>query len=224
MSERTLGSLQVAALLVSPGCAHRLPLRLGRDGAHARHGGQHLWRGNGCRHAGAGLVRQPAVAGGLADLGVVRPCLRPAAAKRRRIAVHRMDGGRACRSDPGSLAVVGLLGLSGPVAYGMVLTLIYIASRLDLHFASGLFAACLVASGLVLVYALVAADGVPIYASAVPAFVQDLSSFNQQGCWRWYSPSASWSAQARTTTSSCWLPAAPARPPSAASWPASVCC
>lgn len=77
----------------------------------------------------------------------------------------------------GGVAVAGLLGLDGAIAHGVVLVLIYGASRLDLRLASGVFAFCLLASGLVLFYALLVADGIGIYVAAVPAFARDLSTF-----------------------------------------------
>ena len=177
MSERTLGSLQVAALLVS--ASYGIGFLFGSGELALMHGM-------------AGSIYGVATAVGMLVLALFASRLWRAGlpiwemfgrayGQRLQSAVALLSiiwmAGVLAAQIQGGLAVVGLLGLSGPVAYGMVLTLIYIASRLDLHFASGLFAACLVASGLVLVYALVAADGVPIYASAVSAFVQDLSSF-----------------------------------------------
>lgn len=77
----------------------------------------------------------------------------------------------------GGVAVVRLLGLSGPLTQVVVLALIYGASRMDLRFASAVFAICLLASGMVLIYALVVAGGVERYVHAVPNFVHDLSTF-----------------------------------------------
>lgn len=78
----------------------------------------------------------------------------------------------------GGLAVVQLLGVPTPAAYLLVLALIYGASRLDLRFASGVFSICLMASGLVLIYALIVSDGVEIYVRAVPRFATDLKTFD----------------------------------------------
>lgn len=77
----------------------------------------------------------------------------------------------------GGVAVAHLLGLGDPLGHLVVLVLIYCASRLDLRFASGAFALCLLASALVLAYALVVANGVGLYLQAVPTFVHELSTF-----------------------------------------------
>jgi solute:Na+ symporter, SSS family len=78
----------------------------------------------------------------------------------------------------GGVAVLALLGLNEEIGYLTILLLIYGASRLDLRFASAVFATCLLASAAVLVYALVVADGVGLYLRAIPAFTQDLSTFS----------------------------------------------
>ncbi|WP_439113312.1 hypothetical protein [Hydrogenophaga sp.] len=78
----------------------------------------------------------------------------------------------------GGVAVLELLGLERVNGYLTILLLIYGASRLDLRFASALFAMCLLASATVLVYALVVANGMGIYLQAVPAFTEDLSTFS----------------------------------------------
>ena len=152
MSERTLGSLQVAALLVS--ASYGIGFLFGSGELALMHGM-------------AGSIYGVATAVGMLVLALFASRLWRAGmpiwelfgrayGQRLQSAVALLSivwmAGVLAAQIQGGLAVVGLLGLSGPVAYGMVLTLIYIASRLDLHFASGLFAACLVASGLVLVY------------------------------------------------------------------------
>lgn len=78
----------------------------------------------------------------------------------------------------GGVAVLELLGLEQAHSYMMILLLIYGASRLDLRFASALFAMCLLASAAVLVYALVVANGLGVYLQAIPAFAEDLSTFS----------------------------------------------
>ncbi len=78
----------------------------------------------------------------------------------------------------GGVAVLALLGLDEADAYLAILLLIYGASRMDLRFASAVFATCLFASAAVLAYALVVADGVGLYLQAIPAFTEDLSSFS----------------------------------------------
>jgi solute:Na+ symporter, SSS family len=74
--------------------------------------------------------------------------------------------------------VLELLGLEKTHSHLVILLLIYGASRLDLRFASALFAMCLLASAAVLVYALVAAKGIGVYLQAIPAFTEDLSTFS----------------------------------------------
>lgn len=78
----------------------------------------------------------------------------------------------------GGVAVLELLGLEQAHSYLVILLLIYGASRLDLRFASALFATCLLASAAVLVYALVVANGMGVYLQANPAFTEDLSTFS----------------------------------------------
>lgn len=76
----------------------------------------------------------------------------------------------------GAVAVVRLLGVSLPLAYVVAVGLIFAASRFDIRAASVIFSSCLAASALVLVFALVRADGLAIYAAAVPAFAAALPS------------------------------------------------
>jgi SSS family solute:Na+ symporter len=78
----------------------------------------------------------------------------------------------------GGVAVLALLGLDEARGYLAILLLIYGASRMDLRFASAVFAACLLVSAAVLVYALVVADGVGLYLQAIPTFTEDLFTFS----------------------------------------------
>ena len=78
----------------------------------------------------------------------------------------------------GGVAVSALLGLDGIPGYLAILLLIYGASRMDLRFASAVFATCLLASAAVLAYALVVTDGVGLYLQAIPVFTEDLSTFS----------------------------------------------
>jgi SSS family solute:Na+ symporter len=78
----------------------------------------------------------------------------------------------------GGAAVIQLLGLAGLPGYLVVLALVFGASRLDLRFASGVFTLCLSASGLVLAYALVVTEGLGLYVRAAPTFVHDLATFS----------------------------------------------
>jgi SSS family solute:Na+ symporter len=74
----------------------------------------------------------------------------------------------------GGVAIARVIGLPGIVPQALVLLLILVASRLDLRVASRLFAACLLASALVLLYALADAGGLSLYAQAAPLFLSDL--------------------------------------------------
>jgi SSS family solute:Na+ symporter len=83
----------------------------------------------------------------------------------------------------GGVAVARLLGLTDPYGLLLVLSLVFVASRMDLRVASGVFSACLLASGLVLVYALFASGGVRYYTQAVPAFLADMGTFIPTQFW-----------------------------------------
>lgn len=78
----------------------------------------------------------------------------------------------------GGVAVLTLLGLEEVPGYLTIVLMIYGASRLDLRFASTVFAICLLASAAVLVYALVVVNGVDVYLKAIPTFTKDLSTFS----------------------------------------------
>jgi SSS family solute:Na+ symporter len=78
----------------------------------------------------------------------------------------------------GGVAVLTLLGLGEAQGYLAILLLIYGALRMNLRLASAVFATCLLASAAVLVYALIVANGVGLYLQAVPAFTEDLSTFS----------------------------------------------
>jgi SSS family solute:Na+ symporter len=177
MNERTLGSLQVAALLVS--ASYGIGFLFGSGELALAHGMAGSIYGV---STAVGMLVLAVFAGRLWRAGMpIWEMFGHAYGQRLQSAVALLSivwmAGVLAAQIQGGLAVVRLLGVSGPVAYGLVLTLIYIASRLDLRLASGVFAACLVASGLVLGYALVSANGLPLYADAVPAFARDLPSF-----------------------------------------------
>ncbi len=76
----------------------------------------------------------------------------------------------------GAVAVVRLLGAGVPWAQLIAVGLVFAASRFDLRFASIVFSACLAASALALVFALVHAEGLVLYAHSVPAFAATLPS------------------------------------------------
>ena len=77
----------------------------------------------------------------------------------------------------GGVAIVKLLGFGEVAAYALVLACIFGASRLNLRLASTVFLFFLLASGLVLVYALVTGHGGPIYLNSPAGFVADLPTF-----------------------------------------------
>tara|TARA_B100001105_G_scaffold192555_1_gene156608 strand:+ start:21736 stop:23004 length:1269 start_codon:yes stop_codon:yes gene_type:complete len=79
----------------------------------------------------------------------------------------------------GGVAIAQVIGLPAYLSQALVLALILGASRLDLRAASRLFAACLLISALVLLYALADAGGLAFYAQAAPLFVSDLGGFSK---------------------------------------------
>lgn len=83
----------------------------------------------------------------------------------------------------GGVAVARLLGLADPYGLLVVLSLVFVASRMDLRVASGVFSACLLASGLVLVYALFVSGGVGHFTQAVPEFLADMDTFRPTQFW-----------------------------------------
>ena len=73
----------------------------------------------------------------------------------------------------GSVAILKLVGLPGGLSYALSLVLLLAACSLDLRLASKLFSLCLLASNLVLLYALSKVDGLHLYLQAIPHFVAD---------------------------------------------------
>nr|WP_315463297.1 hypothetical protein [uncultured Rhodoferax sp.] len=92
-------------------------------------------------------------------------------------------GGILAAQIHGGVAVVKLMGLSNGSAFALMLSLIFLASCMNLHLASKVFAACLLGSSLVLLYALFALDGVPILIQAIPTFVADLDQIPTVRLW-----------------------------------------
>lgn len=78
----------------------------------------------------------------------------------------------------GGVAIARLLGVPDPYGLIIVLGLIYAAAQMSLRIASGFFAGCLILSGVVLMYTLVASDGLALYREAVPRFMEDLDTFS----------------------------------------------
>jgi len=83
----------------------------------------------------------------------------------------------------GGVAVVKLMGLSTLSAYGLMLALIFAASRMHLALAAKVFAMCLAASSLLLLYALFSVDGMPVLLKAVPTFAADLHRIPMAHLW-----------------------------------------
>jgi solute:Na+ symporter, SSS family len=177
MTNRTLGSLQVAALLVS--ASYGIGFLFGSGELAMRHGMAGSIYGVA---TALGMLILSAFAHRLWAAGVPiwelfgRAYGRTVQSAVALLSLIWMAGVLAAQLQ-GGLAVVELLGLVGWPGYMLVLAFIFGASRLDLRFASGLFALCLLASALVLAYALVAADGLGLYLRALPTFVDDLPSF-----------------------------------------------
>lgn len=178
MTERSLSSLQVAALLVS--ASYGIGFLFGSGELALRHGM-------------AGSIYGVATAAGMFILALVGrrlwasgvpvwewfgraygPRLQRAVAL---LSLVWMAGVLAAQVHGGS-AVAELLGLSRGSAFVAVLSLVYFASRMNLRFASFVFAMCLLSSALVLVYALVVSGGLSLYLRAAPVFSQDLETFS----------------------------------------------
>jgi SSS family solute:Na+ symporter len=87
-------------------------------------------------------------------------------------------GGVLAAQIQGGVAVAGLLGADRWTAGVVVVALLYGASRMDLRVACGVFTGCLLLSAGMLLVALWNAGGLPVYLSAGPAFVDDLSTFS----------------------------------------------
>jgi SSS family solute:Na+ symporter len=77
----------------------------------------------------------------------------------------------------GGVAVVRLLGLGEVPAYALVLACIYGASKLNLRLASTVFSFFLLASALVLVYALISGSGGAIYLTSPSRLLADVPTF-----------------------------------------------
>ena len=178
MTDRNLGSLQVAALLVS--ASYGIGFLFGSGELALRHGM-------------AGSIYGVATAVGMFVLALVGrrlwiagvpvwewfgraygPRLQRAVAL---LSVVWMAGVLAAQIHGGA-AVASLLGLSHVSSFVVVLCLIFFASRMNLRFASMVFALCLLSSAVVLVYALVVTDGWSLYLRALPEFSHDLATFS----------------------------------------------
>lgn len=174
MSARELGGLQVAALLVSASYgvgflfgSGELAVSLGMAGS------LYPWLtalGMALLAIGAGKVwslRAPIweVFGQAYGAGVKRQVAL--------LSVIWMTGVLAAQIHGGT-AVLLLAGLPRGIALPVVAMLVFAASRLDLRTASKVFSLCLLASSLVLAFALWQMGGTQVYLQAVPRFFEDV--------------------------------------------------
>lgn len=83
----------------------------------------------------------------------------------------------------GGVAVVKLMGLPTLPSYALMLALIFAASRMRLALAAKVFAVCLAASSLLLLYALFSVDGVPVLLTAVPSLAADFPRIPSVRLW-----------------------------------------
>lgn len=176
MTTRTLGALQVAALLVS--ASYGIGFLFG-SGEYAL--------GYGMAGAiygvatGLGMIAMAVFAGRLWLAG--RPVWdllgdRSGDRVRRLVALLSIVwmAGVLAAQIHGAAAVVRLLGAGPVAAHAVAIALIFAASRFELRAASLVFAGCLAASAVVLLYALVRSGGVELYAASLPAFAHALPS------------------------------------------------
>jgi solute:Na+ symporter, SSS family len=180
MSGRVLGALQVAVMLIA--ASYGIGFLFGSGEAALTQG------------IAGGLYGVATAAGMLALAVVAKPLWRSGApvwdlfgaafGPASQVAVALLSllwmAGVLAAQVHGGTAVLGLLGLASPWTYAVVLVLIYGASRLDLRLASAVFSVCLLASAMVLAYALFASGSASIYGSALPRFVVDLGRIEPQ--------------------------------------------
>jgi solute:Na+ symporter, SSS family len=178
VKERVLSSVQIAALLVS--ASYGIGFLFGSGELALTHGmaGSIYGVATGLGMLALAVVAKPLWQSGLSvwDLFgcVYGSQLRGLVAA---LSLVWMAGVLAAQVH-GGVAVARLLGASDPYGLFIVLGLIYAAAQMSLRIASGVFAACLLLSGVVLMYTLVAVDGLALYLRAVPTFVEDLDTFS----------------------------------------------
>lgn len=176
MTTRTLGALQVAALLVS--ASYGIGFLFGSGEYALRYGMAGAIYGVA---TALGMIAMAAFAGRLWLAGrAVWDLLGDRSGDRVRRLVALLSivwmAGVLAAQIHGAVAVVRLLGAGPVAAHAVAIALIFAASRFELRAASLVFAGCLAASAVVLLYALVHSGGVELYAHSLPAFVQDLQS------------------------------------------------
>lgn len=176
MTTRTLGALQVAALLVS--ASYGIGFLFGSGEYALRYDMAGAIYGVA---TGLGMIAMAVFAGRLWLAGrAVWDLLGDMSGDRVRRLVALLSivwmAGVLAAQIHGAVAVVRLLGAGPLAAHAVAIALIFAASRFELRAASLVFAGCLAASAVVLLYALVRNGGVELFAYSLPAFAQDLPS------------------------------------------------
>ncbi|KQW67752.1 hypothetical protein [Methylibium sp. Root1272] len=176
MTTRTLGALQVAALLVS--ASYGIGFLFGSGEYALRYGMAGAIYGVA---TGLGMIAMAVFAGRLWLAGrAVWDLLGDRSGDRVRRLVALLSivwmAGVLAAQIHGAVAVVRLLGAGPVAAHAVAIALIFAASRFELRAASLAFAGCLAASAVVLLYALVRSGGVELYAASLPAFAHALPS------------------------------------------------
>lgn len=176
MTARTLGALQVAALLVS--ASYGIGFLFGSGEYALRYGMAGAIYGVA---TGLGMIAMAAFAGRLWQAGrAVWDLLGDRSGDRVRRLVALLSivwmAGVLAAQIHGAVAVVRLFGAGPVAAHAVAIALIFAASRFELRAASLVFAACLAASAAVLLFALARSGGVELYAVSLPAFAHALHS------------------------------------------------
>lgn len=176
MTARTLGALQVAALLVS--ASYGIGFLFGSGEYALRYGMAGAIYGVA---TGLGMIAMAAFAGRLWQAGrAVWDLLGDRSGDRVRRLVALLSivwmAGVLAAQIHGAVAVVRLFGAGPVAAHAVAIALIFAASRFELRAASLVFAACLAASAAVLLFALARSGGVELYAVSFPAFAHALPS------------------------------------------------
>lgn len=176
MTDRSLGALQVAALLIS--ASYGIGFLFGSGEYALRHGMAGAIYGVA---TGGGMLAMAVFAGRLWRAGLAVWDLlgeRGGDRVRRFVALLSLVwmAGVLAAQIHGALAVVRLLGAGPLLAHVTALGLILLMSRCKLRSASILFTTCLVASAVVLLYAMGRNGGMALYAASLPAFTAALPS------------------------------------------------
>ncbi|MGY0193854.1 hypothetical protein ACWA7J_02130 [Leptothrix sp. BB-4] len=177
MSTRTLGALHVATLLVS--ASYGIGFLFGSGELAVTHG---MAGGLYGVATAAGMLVLAGLARSLWRLGrpiwdVLGDAYGPKVSRAIALLSVVWMAGVLAAQIQGGIAVVRLMGIEPLASQVVVLLLVFAAARLDLSIAARVFAGCLLLSGLVLIAALVHADGVSLYRQSLPRFVADLPSF-----------------------------------------------